>query len=350
MSSRISKSYLSNYVTDFDIKHAVNLVDGLMKIGDYGYTVISVIRVQEVDGLHSVYDDKHLVVACDDKSFAVWDNDGHPDYLGYDEFVKLFAKRLRFDDRFSTLVSVNTFDNDPDLSVQENLAEPQVNRRSWYIEQFLELPKNFGGASGILPPGFYAMENPIVSFDGERVETTGVIVDFNEEDGDAVGTLVSNFDDSGEILSPDSVGWFVGEAGNGFHNIFASWTSEDGESVGGNAIVQFEDGKYSVEAKNRMTGALDYALFVGAVNDRIDDGLPTFIVVQTFSLEDANTIHWLGDTPYEVRGWKVTDGFIQALDADGIREAVKSADEGDFALEHATFVEANSLNLSEVNG
>ena len=347
MSTRISKAYLSKYVTDFDLKHAANLVNGLIEVGDGGYTVISVIRAMEVDGFQSVYDDKHLIVLHEGETNSIIEGTNHADYLDHDEFVRMFATRLKFDDRFFTLVSVNRFDNDPELSIAENISAPENSRHSWYVEQFLDLPKTFGSNAGILPPGFYEMNNAVVSFDGEQVETAGIVLDFNDEDGDAVGSLINNFNDAGEVVEPDSVGWFVGEAGDGFHNVFVSWTSAEGESVGGNVIVQAEGVKYTVESKNRMIGALDYSLFADSVAGRIDEGFPTFVVVQTFPLGISDTHEWLGDSPYEIRGWLIAGGFIRALDENGIREAVSAADEGDFALEHATFVKPHSLDLSQ---
>lgn len=348
MPNRISKAFLSEYTTSFDLKHAANLVAGMVEVSSDGYIVLSVIRVQEHKGLGLVYDNKHLVVLKEDGVASVMGDSGHPDYLGYDEFVKMFAKRLKFDDRFYTLVSVNTFENDPELSVQENLALPQENRRSWYVEQFLELPKKFGSGLHILPPAFYTMANPIVSFDGVQVETSGVLVDFNDEDGDAIGTLTPNFDEFGELIHPDSIGWFVNEAGNGFHNIIASWEDSDGEFIGGNILVQWNDGVYSVVSDNRMVGALEYSLFAESVNARIDDGTPTSILVQTFSVADAQKNDWLGDTPYDIRGWSIEDGFIRGLKEDEIRQAVQFADEGDFALDHATFAEAHNLDLESL--
>jgi len=348
MAKRLAKADFSKYVTPFDLKHAENLLDGLIQISSADYTVVSVIRILQWEDVSSVYDEKHLVIRKEDGVLAVWEGSDDPDYLNYEAFVKMFAKRLKFDFAFETIVAVNTFDHDPNLTVAENLAQPQESRHSWYVDDFMSVPRIFAPAMAIMPPRFAVLPDPIVAFDGTEIPGAEVLMDFNTEDDDVLGTLTANFNDSGERVEPDSLSWFIAEAGDGIHNVIASWDGFEGEPEGGNVLVRTEGDVYSVFASNRMVGALDYSLFVEAVNTRVDRGVPTSIVVQTFKLEDAEGQDWLGDTPYEIRGWHIDEGYINALTKDGVKDAVHFADEGDHELKHATFVKANSLDLSSL--
>lgn len=345
MATRLAKADFSKYVTPFDLKHAENLIDGLIQISSADYTVLSVIRLFQWEDISSVHDEKHLVIRSKNGVLSVWEGSDDADYLSYEAFVKMFAKRLKFDFFFETIVAVNTFDHDPELTVAENLAQPQDSRHSWYIEEFLSIPRSFAPAIAIMPPRFAVLPDPLVSFDGTEIPGSEVLIDFNTEEDDVLGTLTPNFNDSGERVEPDSLSWFIGEAGDGVHNVMASWEGFEGETEGGNVMVQTEGDVYSIFAPNRMVGALNYSLFVEAVNGRIDRGVPISILVQTFKLEDEKLQNWLGDTPYEIRGWYVDEGFVNALTGDGITQAVRFADEGDHALKHATFVKANSLDL-----
>jgi hypothetical protein len=290
-----------------------------------------------------LHDEKHLVAnVTDPDSVQMVKFEDSPgtneakDYLTYEDFVKLFARRMKYDPYFLTLVSLTGFAADGE-SAWESIGGEIESQHSWLIDEFHDLTRPFSDKHQfVLPPSFYMLD--ILDVDGN--EDT-VLVDLNdEEDG------VLDFDNfGGESDDVDAVKWFINEAGDGYHNVFALWQEPDGEFVGDNAVIRADGDSYSVQVDSQITRNHSYTLFSDNVNERIDEEMGLFIIVQTFSLDTEYEADF-GSTPYEIRGWSVEGDSIRGLEEAKIRELIEHADEGDLLLEHATFKEAHGLNLN----
>lgn len=324
MRYRLAKRLDSKYCTAFDLNEAKALVRGIMYLAENSYGVISLICIDEYSDIKVVKDTKHLL-------FAEKEEDGEPAFVCYgtedgrfmdfDAFAAAFARRLRFSEKYSIIISLDLYDYEEDTPVEELLTRGKKEHFSWYAEEFLIRPADFTKSSVLFPPGCSFVEDRLV----QNADHEGALRDYQAVSGDVINEA-DGFVDS-----------LLEYSYQGAHAFTALWEKEDGDWFASSVFFAKSPEGIGLILPDDTLGSLEYHLMTDNVERRMMKGEKTYLLlnsVVTDGVRDAVK------NPSELRGWELKGRTIHSLDERALENLVTVDAKDVFDIKNLVFCDS----------
>lgn len=302
MPSRSNKRISGKYRTQFDIDRAAAMLKGIMVLAKNAYGVVSIIRINDTGIPYGIHDVKHLLFSEQDGNFGCYDVDDEH-YLTFDAFAKIFSSRMTFQDKFEVIVSLDLYDFEADTPIIDLLERGKKVNYSWFIESFLLLPATFVVPGIIIPPRF--------EFEGEELVET----DRDEAPLSSLEDMMAGRSGNG---ADNFIYSLLEYSYLGGHSFTALWEKEDGSTYSDSAVFIKGKDDIGLVLLDDITGALEYQLLIDNIQDRMDSGEHTFIIMNSVGQLETDGQKALT----EVRGWELKGRTIHSLDERRLEELV----------------------------
>lgn len=324
MRYRLSKRLDSKYCTAFDLNEAKAFIRGIMYLADEAYGVISIISIDEYSDIKVVKEAKHLLFTekeeDGERAFVCYETeDGH--FLAFDSFATAFARRLRFSEKHSIIISLDLYDYEEDTPVDELLARGKNEHYSWYAEEFLMLPADFTKSSVLFPPGCSFVEGRLA----QNEDHQGALRDYQSDLGD-VANEADEFVDS-----------LLEYSYQGAHAFTALWKKETGDWFASSVFFAKTPDGVGLILRDDTLGSLEYHLMAENIERRMVNGDKTYLLLNSVVTDG---VHGGVRNPSELRGWELKGKTIHSLDDRSLETLVTVDAEDVFDIKNLIFCDS----------